>query len=367
MGRTVFILGAGASVRAGCPVMSTFLDVADRLRNSRQLIHPYESAFKSVFEARAQLQSVHSKARLDVHNIESVFGAFEIARRFKKGFGKLKDEDVNGLSRSMRLLISSTLESTTRFGLGHEKLIPPHPYGLFADYLRKLKTKSGVAIITFNYDLGLDVALELSGTPIDYCLDTNLTGGPSIPVIKLHGSLNWGRCKSCGGMVVPWQMADFFRRFPLGSTSNNRPYQYSGDVVYIHVTSATSGHRHKCGTVLEDDSPVIVPPTWEKTNHDQGFENMWAHAASYLARAENIVVVGYSLPPSDQFFPMLYALGTVSDTVLKRFWVFDPDHDGSVKRRFEGMLGEAALQRFQRFDIPFQDCFPKLEELAADP
>ena len=56
-----------------------------------------------------------------------------------------------------------------------------------------------------------------------------------------------------------------------------------------------------------------------------GFENMWAHAATQLAEAENIIVIGYSLPKTDQFFPILYALGTVSKSILKRFSVFDPD------------------------------------------
>src|SRR5256885_208818 len=135
MGRTVFILGAGASVRAGCPVMSNFLDVADGLRHSTKIGEPYDSAFETVFKARAQLQSVHSKARLDVHNIEAVFGAFEIARRFRKSFGSLTIDDVQGLSRCMRLLISSTLERTTRFGiLGEGQINPPHPYGPFASH-----------------------------------------------------------------------------------------------------------------------------------------------------------------------------------------------------------------------------------------
>ena len=125
MGRTVFILGAGASVRAGCPVMSDFLDKADDLRNAARLAEPYRAAFDRVFKARAQLQSVHSKARLDLHNIESVFGAFEIARKFRKSFGNLTVEDVQSLSLSMRLLIASTLELTTSFGIGPNEIIPP--------------------------------------------------------------------------------------------------------------------------------------------------------------------------------------------------------------------------------------------------
>ena len=201
--------------------------------------------------------------------------------------------------------------------------------------------------------------------PVDYCLDKNLTGGSTVPVIKLHGSLNWSRCITCNGMIVSWPMAHLLQRFPIHRSGE--PYTVIGNHAFIQVTSSMSGLIHTCRSSLENDAPVIVPPTWEKANHDQGFENMWAHAARHLAQAENIIVIGYSLPPSDQFFPMLYALGTVSETVLKRFWVFDPDKDDTVEKRFKGMLGEAALQRFMRQKLPFEDCFGYLEQLERDP
>ncbi len=123
-----------------------------------------------------------------------------------------------------------------------------------------------------------------------------------------------------------------------------------------------SAKNHEpCHSVLQNHSPVIVPPTWEKTNHSVGFENMWKHAARSLSEADNIAVIGYSLPPSDQFFPMLYALGTVSQTLLKRFWVFDPDK--SVEDRFRKMLGEAASQRFTYFQKEFRESLGYLTRL----
>jgi hypothetical protein len=93
---------------------------------------------------------------------------------------------------------------------------------------------------------------------------------------------------------------------------------------------------------------------------------MWAHAAKQLAEAENIIVIGYSLPSSDQFFPMLYALGTVSRTIIKRFWLFDPDPQGSVERQFNTILGTATKQKFIRHRLPFSDAFRKLEEFVNE-
>jgi hypothetical protein len=93
---------------------------------------------------------------------------------------------------------------------------------------------------------------------------------------------------------------------------------------------------------------------------------MWAHAANQLAEAENIIVIGYSLPKTDQFFPILYALGTVSRAILKRFWLFDPDKDGAVAKRFREMLGEAALQKFHPTQVSFGSAIGHLQQFAEE-
>ena len=73
---------------------------------------------------------------------------------------------------------------------------------------------------------------------------------------------------------------------------------------------------------------------------------VWERAAAELRQAESIFVIGYSLPETDGFFKMLYALGTVG-VPLQRFWLFDPDESGAVEKRFRGMLGSGALPRFR--------------------
>lgn len=373
MGRTVFILGAGASVEGGCPVMGNFLEVADRLRYSGNIGSAYTEAFETVFKARSELQTVHSKARLDLHNIESVFGAFEMAKRFRKPFGDLKIEEVAQLGSAMRLLIVRTLELTSRFQWQPEhiphrtvlNIIPPEPYGRFAKVVKAVRQKSPVTIITFNYDVGLDAALALEKLSVDYCLNKETIPGQDVPLIKLHGSINWGRCKRCDNGVVAWDLSDFFLKRPLIDV-NADPYRSPGGPpqLYVQIGSAVQGFRHDCGNMLEINTPAIVPPTWEKTEYNVGFENMWAHAANQLAEAENIIVIGYSLPKTDQFFPILYALGTVSRAILKRFWLFDPDNDGAVAKRFREMLGEAALQKFHPTQVPFGSAIEHLQQFA---
>lgn len=75
MKRIVFILGAGASADSGAPLMKDFLYEASGVSADPE----YRDAFDLVFKARAELQVAQSKARFDIHNLEAVFAAFEMA------------------------------------------------------------------------------------------------------------------------------------------------------------------------------------------------------------------------------------------------------------------------------------------------
>ena len=58
-----------------------------------------------------------------------------------------------------------------------------------------------------------------------------------------------------------------------------------------------------------------------------------ASRSRHLSVARNIIVVGYSLSASDQFFRYLYALGTVGATRIEKFLLVDPDK--TVKSDFK--------------------------------
>ena len=90
--------------------------------------------------------------------------------------------------------------------------------------------------------------------------------------------------------------------------------------------------------------------------------SVWQRAAQHLSEAENIFLLGYSLPITDQFFHLLYALGTIGATRLKRLWVFDPDSQGQVKPRYEQMLGQSAEHRFNVRRAVFGDAIRIIRE-----
>jgi NAD-dependent SIR2 family protein deacetylase len=329
--------------------MADFLDTAHKLWKTGQ-VNNHVDSFERTFKGISTLQQVHSKSQLDIQNIESVFAAFDMAKTIGR-FSNYPRQDVDNLSSSIAQVIVATVEKTLNFPVHPDSRIinDPPPYGDFLRLFRRLADeatpKQTVSVLTFNYDLALDFSFYKDGYSVDYGLDEqNSSSGPT-PLLKLHGSVNWTRCTECKS-VIPLHLRDYFE--------GPQPIQLPGPTsVYINLSHKLKSMTH-CNKPV-DPTPVIVPPTWNKNEYHRSISNVWAHAAKELSEAENIFVMGYSLPESDAFFRYLFALGTVSDVTLKRFWVFNPDSSPSTRERYEKLLGPGAQQRFKYFPETFAD------------
>jgi len=220
-------------------------------------------------------------------------------------------ESIANLRNSMITLIYKTLELTTRFynpsiELNNRlKRCVYHRFLLGLLDTKKMFSGKGkpapeYSFITFNYDLALDQALFLHQAKIDYCLSDKIQEG-CFPLLKLHGSMNWGTCQECG-RTIP---IEFNHMSPI--TLGREDFRL------YDIGSELDEHRcPSCDKPLKEP-PVLVPPTWNKTKYNGALSNVWKKAAQELATAENIFVIGYSLPETDSFFRYLFALGTESD------------------------------------------------------
>jgi len=166
----------------------------------------------------------------------------------------------------------------------------------------------------------------------------------AVKLLKLHGSLNWGKCPSCSKVTaVPFSQGSVmaYARKLGGSGSITLPAAQE----LVNATCDIEG----CGTHLSGE-PIIVPPTWNKTEGHAQLANVWKQAATELGEAENIFCIGYSLPESDLFCRYLFALGTVGKAHLRRFWVFDPDLERVVEKRYGRLIGKGIERRFKFFN-----------------
>lgn len=293
--KTVFILGAGASQAAGAPLMFDFMDRASRIERRREAGWAADS-FASVSEARKKLQVAYAKSNVDLDNIENLFSTFEMASLI----GRLSDlpkQTVEILPEHLRFLIMRTLERTILYPInGKDSQIPPPKYyDAFADLIIELSTipdVAPIAVINFNYDLCLDYALTLAGKTPYYGLEQQKPGRDSIHVLKVHGSLNWSKIPGSPGYAIsplqPLDMSRYWERLGL-DTPAERP---------IDTMELMYG-PDKWGSKLHP-TPLIVPPTWNKGWYQEMLKPVWKAASTALSLAENVFVIGYSLPSSRQ-------------------------------------------------------------------
>lgn len=139
----------------------------------------------------------------------------------------------------------------------------------------------------------------------------------------------------------------------LNKCDSNDPHNRRLRRTIINTTERTAKQEHCGQPVNAARSPVVVPPTWSKMGGYREISAVWRAAAEELASAEKIVVIGYSLPPTDMFFQYLFALGTATDVPLSEFLVVDPSP--AIKERFLPFLGEGAKAEFDFIQKKFED------------
>lgn len=340
--------------------MANFLDVASDLYRADKLGDVTEH-FQRVFSAIGKLQVVHSKAQLNLTNIESIFTALELGRVIQRVPG-LTPAEIPQVIESLKELIVKTLELTIRFPTRRAYIDVPKPYEDFATLLRYLRAdafpKQSVSVITFNYDVAVDFALYRAGLGPRYIVAGEQSNPNNlVDLMKLHGSLNWATEVETNRINVLDPDA-YLRVYSV------RGFEEQGNTtlpIGTQLAEYFSKHAQPASKVYP--APVIVPPTWNKSDYHQALSDVWKQAADHLAEAESIFVIGYSLPETDSFFRHLFALGSVGESTLRRFVVFNPDMSGSTDERFRSLLGPGSLARYQYKPIDFASSLGEIRHL----
>lgn len=108
--------------------------------------------------------------------------------------------------------------------------------------------------------------------------------GNWVSVLKLHGSLDWGICRTCKELFA-MRLIPFYQA--KATILKHRSYSKA------HKTHLLCCHN----PTLE---PLMVPPTWRKDYDNRVLVNIWSEAEERLRHARSIVFLGYSLPKVDE-------------------------------------------------------------------
>lgn len=143
------------------------------------------------------------------------------------------------------------------------------------------------SFITFNYDTLLEEALE--GLNISYSTgfgeSLSEMSSASTNVYKLHGSVNWAT--------------------PKGARTKIEVFKNYRSVV-------------NAGLI-----PQIIPPTWKKDSRG-AFDEIWTRSLKALSDATRVVVIGFSIPPTDLHFKYLLAAGLQENYSLREIVFVNP-------------------------------------------
>jgi NAD-dependent SIR2 family protein deacetylase len=117
------------------------------------------------------------------------------------------------------------------------------------------------SIITLNYDLVLDRALQNRGLAAAYCLPDVLplnTTATQVKLLKLHGSGGWGWCSNCSSVTV-------FGEAPI---RKDQPPPCD-----------------RCARLTE---VLMVPPTWNKGDYPKELDRVWKAAFEELKELQQV-------------------------------------------------------------------------------
>ena len=348
MARTVFLLGAGASVA----------DVSARPNKSRP---PLDGQF-------FRISSLAEPADWRAHNVReymlATYGIDIFAREhdsLERVMSRLyPDIFIDALAPDARRAFRALLELFTRRLAATTNGIRPTQrrllYRMITSLLKDGVDPGDISIITFNQDIQVEKTLEHIGRaarwapiaerlfcfPDMYCIDPGVwrsvtaprrdafpvtaSEGPFLRVLKLHGSLNWYSTHT-SSQPSPSAMFNPTRRLSLTRRRTIAP-------------DMTVRGRRKRYTL-----PVIVPPVNHKSAVlPSALGPVWALAERLLAEAEHVVIFGYSCPALDFESANLLTRAHRASGENATLSVIDPN--GTVATRYIDLLAPRRLSYY---------------------
>jgi len=354
-GKSVFILGAGASHHTGAPLLHDFMDTAEwLLRGVRDL--PHRDKFQLVFNWLREIRGTFASSSTDLRNLENVFSLLQVQveadlDQAQPRYDALLYVICETLSQQIRI---NSIDGISRDRVAYEfytKLVEN-------DAERKSSTSESFfspdSLISFNYDLVMDHAMYMvdGGRSPIYGIETGKKFGRSL--LKPHGSMNWvyhPRCSRSSKEKFWYEVVP-----PTTFEEAGQSGKY-----WLCPTLRQLQSSHKCGACLEVNRcmPLIIPPTWAKAARYIPMQAVWKLAIKEISEAEQLVIIGYSMPDTDSFFRYLLASGISLHSNLQRVIIVNPSSD--VAHRFKRILPKSV--RIFYFNRTFEELVPNMASL----
>jgi len=347
MGKTVFVFGAGAtrgcsfvdSMQGAClpPLDRDFFTQLQRIRREK-----HRSIVTAVIKDMVTLFGTNFEVTLETAftTIEQIIRMVEATKETRR----FKTRDLREMRRRLLLALAAVFEEALTKSGSKEKREPReccYTQKFVKDILRERDV-----VLTFNYDCVLDWHLKKYGNgkwSARYGYGFRLGPGgknlqgdeewmPQTPaprektvlLLKLHGSLHFKVDKA--------DKEEYIVRLKA------RPYTYQGRGMKF----------------------TIIPPEYVKRFERGIFRDIWNRAFRELARSDNVVFVGYSLPPTDAHATALFRAAIGKDP-LKALVIANPDRE--ARRRIRTVVQRGLSEKTRVLSM---DSFAEFVSVARE-
>ena len=349
----VYILGAGFAAEAGLPLIKEFMN---RMRDAAAWLEAQGgrgrevTAIERVLDFRLRAAAAAYRIPLDVENIEQLFSlasasgdpelddAMPLAIAATLDYALADERSKEKRTEELRPFQigvrqppdwqppASWEERAQRIGdlVGRAggltgRLYSCSPYdfyvGVMAGFFNRGEPDRRDTIVTFNYDTVVEDTLDSLRLPFSYGAERYI--GWSTPsalmraqrarsgmrVLKLHGSINW-----CAREKV--------------SAGTEEKLAAAPQSVVERMNRDVAAFPHYADVPKQKGALVLVAPTWQKAL--RRLTPVWDAAVAALRTATNLIILGYSIPVTDQHFKYLLAAGLRDNISLRKVFFVNP-------------------------------------------
>jgi hypothetical protein len=303
MTKVVYLVGAGFSAPLGLPVMRNFV-----VKSKDMLaLHPKEFAhFEKVFALIKDMSAAKNYYSADLFNIEEILSILEMSERVGR--------------RSTKRFIRYIIDVITFYTPPTPEVRPSH---LPANWYDRLMMKNPewtpyffFALTLLRVRLRLDTSMSNPVVHADPALKTNV----DYAVITLNYDLVFETtAKFLGTFFIGGNRFGFHSDFTA-----NQPKD-------IQVTALGKLHRSI------DDEGSVIAPTWNKTISKRMLAT-WSAAHQLLQSANELRIIGYSLPVADAYIKYLLKSAVIDSDHLKHIDIICRDVDGATRARYKEFI-----------------------------
>lgn len=309
MKNILYFTGAGFSAPLGIPVMSNFVQRSKDLYQNNQTKYDY---FSKVFELINDLSKVKLHIDLDLRNIEDIFSLLEM-----KNFIEQNSEPLNLYKK----YIEGTITALT-----------PLP-----ELRNDIKGLSNWHELWIDFNNNQDYSQANIASFIKYLYGIDL----SKTFIKGKGELlssSLRKNRMCQYSMITLNY-DTFPEQCIEFIDKNYPNETEK---YKLIESPHFQYTKLHGSIGGN----ISIPSWNKVGNNPESKS-WKQAYDALKNANEIRILGYSLPDTDAYVKYLFGISLKDSFNLQKIDVITLDSDGKTKDRFDRLFESSKILRFK--------------------